>query len=90
MLKYNLIVSALIALAAFSTMTIQAHANWEPTPRDATIGALRQASERAAPRDDNASWIQESIQLRRGLCELGNRPQRLSEQDLDLCVLRSL
>lgn len=90
MLTYNLIVSGLVAVAAFSLSTLRARANWEPSAPDGSIGAQSAASERAAARDGNGSWIRESIQLRRGLCELGSQPRRLSEQDLELCILRSL
>jgi hypothetical protein len=90
MVTYNLIGSGLVALAALSLTTVRARANWDPSARDETIGAQTAASERAPDRNSDGSWIPESIELRRGLCELGNRPRRLSEQDLDLCILRSL
>ena len=90
MLTYNLIVSGLVALAAFSLSTLRTSVNWEPSAPDGPIGAQSAASERSAARDGNGSWIRESIELRRGLCELGSRSRRLAEQDLDLCSLRSL
>jgi hypothetical protein len=89
MLTYNLIVSGLVALAAFSIMTVRARANWDLSVPDGPIGAQPAASERAPARDSDGSSIPVSIELRRGLCELGNRPRRLSEQDLDLCILWS-
>ena len=90
MLTYNLIVSGLVAVAAFSLSTLRARANWEPIALDWTIGAREAASDRALGRDSDGSRIRESILLRRGLCELGNRPRHLSEADIDVCVLRSL
>jgi hypothetical protein len=90
MLAYNLIGSSLVAMAAFSFTTIRARANWEPIALDWTIGAREAASDRALGRDSDGSRIRESILLRRGLCELGNRPRHLSEADIDVCVLRSL
>jgi len=89
-LTYNLTISGLIALAALSMMTTRANANLAPSAGDGAIRAQTTASERAAARDGDGSWIRESIQLRRGLCELGNQPRRLSKQDLDLCILSSL
>ena len=90
MLTYNLTVSGLIALVALSMMTTRASANLAPSARDRAIRTQTAASERAAARDGDRYWIRESIQLRRGLCELGNQPRRLSKQVLDLCILRSL
>ena len=90
MLTYNLIGSGLVVLAAFSLPTARARAYWDPSARDETSGAQTAALERAPARDSDGFSIPESIELRRGLCELGNRPRRLSEQDLDLCILRSL
>ncbi len=94
MLAYNLIGSSLVggslvALAALSVTTIRARANWGSGAPDWTIGAQEAASERALGRDGDESRMRESILLRRGLCELGNRPRHLSEEDLDLCILRS-
>ena len=90
MMTYNLIGSGLVALAALSLTTMRAQANWDPSARDGASGAQTATSERAPTRDGDGSWIPESIELRRGLCELGNQPRRLSEQDLDVCILRSL
>jgi hypothetical protein len=90
MLAYNLIVSGLVALAAFSFSTLRTSANWELSAPDGPIGAQRAASERASVRDSDGSWMRELILLRRGLCELGNRPRRLSEEELDQCILTSL
>ena len=90
MLMYNLIMSGLVAVTSFSLATARAGANLETSTPVGLIGAQMAASERAAARDGDGSWIRESIQLRRGLCELGNQPRRLSKQDLDLCILRSL
>ena len=90
MLTYNLIVSGLVAVTAFSFATARAGANLETSAPDGLIGAQTAASERATTRDGDGSWIRESIQLRRELCKLGNQPRRLSEQDLDLCILKSL
>jgi hypothetical protein len=90
MLAYNLIGVSLFALAAFSFATIRARANWDPSALDWTIGAREAASNRALGLDSDGSRIRESMLLRRGLCELGNRPRHLSEVDLDVCVLRSL
>jgi hypothetical protein len=70
--------------------TARASANLAPSADDRAIGALTAASQRIETRESDGSWIRESIELRRGLCELGNLPRRLSEQDLDLCVRRSL
>jgi len=90
MLTHNLIVSGLAALAAFSLSTVRTSANWEPVATDGPTGGQSAASEHTAARDSDGSWIPESIQLRRELCRLGNQPRRLSEQDLDLCILKSL
>jgi hypothetical protein len=90
MLTYNLTISGLIALTALSMMTTRANANLAPSARDEAIRAQTTASERAAARDGDRSWLRESIQLRRELCKLGNQPRRLSEQDIDLCILKSL
>jgi hypothetical protein len=90
MVTCNLIGSGLVALAALSLTTVRARANWDLSARDGAIDAQTAASERAPARAGDGSWIPESIELRRGLCELGNQPRRLSEQDLDVCVLRSL
>jgi hypothetical protein len=79
MLAYNFIGSSLVALSAFSFTTIRAPANWEPSAVDWTIGAQTAASERALGRDSDASRTGESMLLRRGLCELGNRPRYLSK-----------
>jgi hypothetical protein len=89
MLTYNLIGSGLVALAAFSFATIRARANWEPGALDSTIGAQTATPERAPGRESDGSWSHDSFELRRGLCELGNRPQRLSQENLELCVLGS-
>ena len=90
MVTYNLIGSGLVALAALSLATVRACANWDPSARDEAIGVQTAASERAPAEDGDGSLIPESIELRRELCELGNRPRPLSEQDLDLCILKSL
>jgi len=90
MLIYNLIVSGLGAVTASSLATARAGANLETSAPDGLIGAQTAASERATARDGDGSLIRESIQLRRELCKLGNQPRRLSEQDLDLCILKSL
>ncbi len=90
MSAYNIIGSGLVALAAFSFTTTRARANWEPSALDWTIGAQTAASERALGRDSDGSRIRESMLLRRGLCELGNRPRHLSMEELDLCVRASL
>jgi hypothetical protein len=90
MLTYNLIVSGLVAVTAYSLATARAGANLETSAPDGLFGAQTAASERATARDGDGSWIRESIQLRRELCKLGNQPRRLSEQDLDLCILKSL
>jgi hypothetical protein len=87
---YKLIGSGVVALAAISFATIQARANWEPSAPDWTIGAQTAASEPASGPESDGYWSHDSFELRRGLCELGNRPQRLSEENLDLCVLQSL
>ena len=87
MLTYNLIGTGLVALAAFSFATIRARANWERSAPDSTIGAQTAAPERAPGRESDGSWSHDSFELRRGLCELGNRPQRLSQESLELCVL---
>lgn len=89
MLTYNLIGGGVVALAAFSFATIQARANWQPSAPDWTIGAQTAASERAPGPKSDGYWSRDSVELRRGLCELGNRPQRLSEKNLELCVIQS-
>ena len=90
MLAYKFIECILIALVASSLATVQARANWEPSALDSKIAAQAAASGNASGPESDRSWAQESLALRRGLCELGNRPRHLSEANLDLCVLQSL
>ena len=90
MLTYNLIMSGLVAVSAFSLATARAGASLETITANGPIGAQAAALERATARDSDGSRIRESIELRRELCKLGNQPRRLSEQDLDLCILKSL
>jgi len=85
----KLIGGGVAALAAFSLATFQARANPEPSAPDWTIGAQTATLERAPAPQSDGYRSHESFELRRGLCELGNRPQRLSEKSLELCVRQS-
>ena len=89
MLAYNLIGSRLVSLGALSIAIRRAHANRGLSALGRTIGAQAAASERAPGRERVGSRSHDSFELRRGLCELGNRPRRLAQENLDLRLLGS-
>ena len=90
MFTHKLIGGGVAALAAFSFATIPARA--DPGAQRAGLDDRRRdggfAKLAGSPRAmdvASADWFE----LRRGLCELGARPQRLSEKNLELCVRQS-